>query len=338
MVIKAPAAAVPGAKAVIVGAGIKVNPANDAVPPGVVKLTAPVAPVPTMAIMEVEDTTVKDVTGVPPNVMAKVLLKLVPVMVINAPAAAVVGAKAVIVGAGIKVNPVSDAVPPGVVKLTAPVAPVPTMATMDVEETTVNELTLVPPNVMADVLLKLVPVIVIKVPAAAVPGAKAVIVGAGIKVNPASDAVPPGVVKLTAPVAPVPTTATMEVEETTVNDATGVPPKVIAEVPLKLVPVIVIIVPAPALVGAKEVMVGAGMNVNPASDAVPPGVVKLTAPVAPIPTIATIEVEETTVKELTAVPPNVKAVVPSKLVPVILINAPVAAIVGEKEMIVGGGM
>ena len=109
------------------------------------------------------------------------LLKLVPVMVINAPAAAVVGAKAVIVGAGMKVKPANDAVPPGVVKLTAPVAPVPTMATMDVEETTVNELTLVPPNVMAEVLLKLVPVMVIKAPAAAVVGAKAVIVGAGIK-------------------------------------------------------------------------------------------------------------------------------------------------------------
>ena len=66
--------------------------------------------------------------------------------------------------------------------------------------------------------------------------------------------------------------------------------------------------------------------------------VKLTAPDEPLPTIATIVDDDTTVNELTAVPPNVNVVVPSKLVPVILINAPVAAIVGEKEMIDGGGM
>ena len=64
-----------------------------------------------------------------------------------------------------------------------------------------------------------------------------VIVGAPIKVNPASDALPPGVVRLTAPVAPVPTLATIDVEETTVNDVTGIPPNVIFEVPVKLVPV-----------------------------------------------------------------------------------------------------
>ncbi len=90
--INVPAPALEGAKEVIVGAGINVKPASDAVPPGVVKLTAPVDPFPTIAIMEVEETTVKDVTGVPPNVMAEVLLKLVPVMVIKAPAPAAVGA------------------------------------------------------------------------------------------------------------------------------------------------------------------------------------------------------------------------------------------------------
>jgi hypothetical protein len=333
-----PAAAVVGANAVIVGAGMNINPASEAEPPGVVKLNAPEEPLPTIAMMDEEDTTVNALTEVPPSVTTEVLLKLVPVIVMSAPAAAVVGANAVIVGAGMNVNPASEAEPPGVVRLTAPEEPLPTIATIVVDDTTVNELTEVPPSVTTEVLLKLVPVIVIKAPAAAVVGAKALIVGAGMNVNPASEAVPPGVVKLNAPVAPVPTTATMEVEETTVNDATGVPPKVITEVPLKLVPVIVIILPAPALVGAKEVMVGAGMNVNPASDAVPPGVVKLTAPDEPLPTIATIVDDDTTVNELTAVPPNVKAVVPSKLVPVILINAPVAAIVGEKEMIVGGGM
>ena len=63
-----PSAAAIGAKEVMMGAGIKVNPARDAVAPGVVRLTAPVEPVPTTAIIEEEEITVKDDTGVPPRV------------------------------------------------------------------------------------------------------------------------------------------------------------------------------------------------------------------------------------------------------------------------------
>jgi hypothetical protein len=211
-----------------------------------------------MATIEVDDTTVNDVTGVPPNVMVDVLLKFVPVILINVPAAAVVGANEVMVGAAIKVKPANEVVPPGVVRLTAPVDPVPTMATIEVDDTTVNEVTGVPPNVITEVPLKFVPVILINVPAAAVVGANAVIVGAAIKVKPANEAVPPGVVRLTAPVAPVPTIATIEVEETTVNDVTGVPPNVIIEVPVKFVPVMLMTAPAAAVVGAKLVIVGAG--------------------------------------------------------------------------------
>jgi len=231
--------------------------------------------------------------------MIEVPLKFVPVILITAPAPALVGAKEVIVGAGIKVKPFSDAVPPGVVKLTAPLEPLPTIATMDVEETTGKDVTGMPPRVMADVLMKFVPVILMIAPAAAVVGANAVMVGAGINVKPASDAVPPGVVKLTAPVAPDPTIATIEVEETTVNVVTDAPPNVMANVLLKLVPVILINAPAAAVVGSNAVMVGAEIKVKPANDAVPPGVVKLTAPVEPELTLATIDVEETTVKPAT---------------------------------------
>jgi hypothetical protein len=255
-------------KEIIVGARIKVNPANDAEPPGVVRLTAPVAPVPTLATIEVEETTVNEVTGVPPNVTIEVPVKFVPLMLMTAPAAALVGAKDVIVGegiddGGINIKPASVAVPPGVVRLTAPVAPVPTLATIDVEETTVNEITGVPPNVITEVPMKFVPVMLMIAPAAAVLGAKDVIVGegiddGGINIKPASDAEPPGVVRLTAPVAPDPTMATIDVEETTVNDVTGVPPKVIIEVPVKLVPAMLMIAPAAAVPGAKLVIVGAG--------------------------------------------------------------------------------
>jgi len=147
--------------------------------------------------------------------------------------------------------------------------------------------------------LKLVPVILINAPAAAVTGANVVIVGAGMKVNPASKAEPPGVVRLTEPVAPIPTTATIEVEDTTVNEVTKVPPSVIADVLVKFVPVMLMIAPAAAVVGANAVIVGAGINVKPANEAVPPGVVRLTAPVEPELTLATIDVEETTVKPAT---------------------------------------
>ena len=353
MLMIAPAAALVGAKDVMVGegtdeGGINIKPTSDALPPGVLRLTTPVVPVPTIATIEVDDTIVNDETGVPPSVIANVLLKLVPVILIIAPAAALVGAKDVILGADIKVKPASDALPPGVVRLTAPVAPVPTIATIEVEETTVNDVTGVPPNVIIEVPVKFVPVMLITAPAAALVGAKDVMVGegtdeGGINIKPASDALPPGVVRLTAPVAPVPTVATIDVEETTVNDVTGIPPNVIIEVPVKFVPLMLMIAPAAALVGAKDVMVGegtdeGGINIKPTSDALPPGVVRLTAPEVPVPTMATIDVEETTVNDVTGVPPNVITVVPVKFVPVMLMTAPAAALVGAKDVIVGAGI
>ena len=77
--------------------------------------------------------------------------------------------------------------------------------------------------------------------------------------NPERAAVPPAVVTLTAPVAPAPTTAEMVVEESTWKEATDNPPNVIAEVEFKLVPVIVMVAPVPALDGENEVRVGALM-------------------------------------------------------------------------------
>jgi hypothetical protein len=258
MVTRVPMGPVVAVKELMEGGGEKINPAIDADPPGVVKLTEPEEPVPTIATIEVEEITVNDVTGVPPKVMVEVPKKLVPVILMTAPAPAIAGENNVMVGAGMKVNPLSDAEPPGVVKLTAPEEPLPTMAIMEVEETTVNVLTGVPPNVIAEVFSKFVPVIFMSVPAAAMVGVNEVIVGAGMKVNPASDAVPPGVVKLTAPEEPLPTTAMIDVEETTVNELTGVPPNVITEVFSKFVPVMLMSVPVAATVGVKEVIVGGG--------------------------------------------------------------------------------
>jgi hypothetical protein len=80
---------------------LKVNPACEAVPPGVVTLTLPEAPAPTTAVMLVAETTVKDVAAVPPKLTEVAAVKLMPVTVTVAPAAPEVGAKEVIAGVGV---------------------------------------------------------------------------------------------------------------------------------------------------------------------------------------------------------------------------------------------
>jgi hypothetical protein len=172
----------------------------------------------------------------------------------------------------LNVKPAIDAVPPGVVTLTLPDEPVPTTAVILVAELTVNDVAATPPKLTAVAPVKLVPVIVIEVPVPALVGLNEVIVGDGINAKPATDAVPPGVVTLTLPDVPVPTTAVILVAELTVNDEAAIPPKFTTVAPLKLVPVIIIEVPVPPLTGVKEVIVGGGINVKPANDAVPPGV------------------------------------------------------------------
>lgn len=78
------------------------------------------------------------------------------------------------------------------------------------------------------------------------------------KVNPDKVPVPPTVVTETTPEAPLPITAVIVVAFTTVKDVAGVPPKLTAITPIKLVPVIVIMVPVPPVTGVKELIVGCG--------------------------------------------------------------------------------
>ena len=58
------------------------------------------------------------------------------------------------------------------------------------------------------------------------------------------------------PVDPPPTTAVILVALTTLKDAAAVAPKLTEVAPVKLVPVMVIVVPVPAEVGVKLVIVG----------------------------------------------------------------------------------
>ena len=107
---------------------------------------------------------------------------------------------------------------------------------------------------------------------------------------------------------------------------------------MKFVPVIVTVSPVPALVGVKLVMVGGAMKVNPARLATPPGAVTCTLPEAPpAATTAVICVAETTIKLVAATPPKRTCVAPVKFVPLIVTVAPMAALVGVKLVMVGGG-
>ena len=81
--------------------------------------------------------------------------------------------------------------------------------------------------------------------------------GGDDNVKPANVAVPPKVVTLTLPDAPAPTVAVMLVVLFTAKLIAAVPPKLTAVTALKLVPVMVTFCEAPALVGVKEVTVGA---------------------------------------------------------------------------------
>lgn len=76
------------------------------------------------------------------------------------------------------------------------------------------------------------------------------------KTNPVKLPVPLVFVTETLPLAPDPTTAVMVVELTTEKELAATPPKLTAVDPVKFVPVIVTVVPAAAVAGVKEVMVG----------------------------------------------------------------------------------
>ncbi len=104
----------------------------------------------------------------------------------------------------------------------------------------------------------------------------------GVKnVKPDLDEVPPLVVIETSPLEPEPTSAEIFVEELIVNDAAGIVPKLSEDALVKFVPVIETVVPCAASEGVNEEIEGAGTNVKPNLDVVPPGVVIETSPLEP---------------------------------------------------------
>ena len=151
-------------------------------------------------------------------------------------------------------------------------------------------------------------------------------------------AVPPDVVTVITPVAPLATVALMLVVLTTVMLLAVVLPKATAVTPVKLLPVIVTTVPVPPTVGVNEVMLGARLKVKePILVAIPPGVVTVSVPLAPLPTVMLIVAAVVTVKEAAAVPPTTTAVAPVKLAPVMVTTVPAVPLVGVNEVIIGAG-
>ena len=321
-------------------------PVLVAEPPGVVRTTsrAPAVPDGVVTVTDVAPTMPR-VPAAPPIVTPVVPNRFVPVIVTEVPPATgpLAGDTEAIVGIPKYVKPaVAVTEPPDALTttLTAPAALAGLVTVIDAA----LELTIVvpgsPPNVTAEVPVKLVPVIVTVVTPAIGPldGETDVIVGASTNVNADVEAtVPPEPVRVTvivlaatagvATVIDVALVLTIEVPEAL--------PNVTAEVPVKLSPVIVTVVPPADVPDANpvadntDVIVGAATNVNPfVAVAVPPAVVKTTlnAPAALGGVTTVSEVELTTVTEIPAVPPNVTPVVPVRAVPVIVTVVPPAVV------------
>ena len=200
----------------------------------------PLLPLPTVALIVESLTTLKEAAAVPPKVRAVAPVKPIPLICTIFPVVAEVGEKERTLGGGNEMNvkPVRESPPPEPVTATRPLAPLPTTAVTTVELTRLKEWAATPPKVTALIPLKLVPCIVTVWLLRAERGVKAVTSGAGVgrNVNPARDAVPPGVVTSILPLAPVPTIAVIFVALLTQNDLAATPPKVTEEAPVKLVP------------------------------------------------------------------------------------------------------
>ena len=243
------------------------------------------------------------------------------------------------------------AVPPAVVTATllAPAVPAGVVAVIDVALTTTTLVAATPFTVTLVAPLKLVPVIVIAVPPLVGPvaGVTNVIVGDATYVNaPVWVAVPPAVVTVTSfkPAALAGVLAVIEVALDTTTFVADTPPIFTLVVPIKFVPVMVMVV-APKvepLDGVTLEIVGAGTTyVNEIACVVDPLGVVTTIVLAPIVVdagvTAVIEVALTTTTLVAATPPTFTLVAPIKFVPVMVIAVPpvVGPVAGLTLKIVG---
>lgn len=158
----------------------------------------------------------------------------------------------------------------------------------------------------------------------------------GINVKPANVPVPSGDVTETLPDAPSEETVAVIIPgEATRKFVAGTPPKLTSVVPVKFVPVMTTVCPAPALAGIMDVIRGDGKYINPPNEAEPPGVVTEIWSPAFAGTTAVICVAETTVKLVAGRPPKLTALAPVKFAPVIVTTPPGSEPLGVKLAMLG---
>ena len=328
------------------------------VPPVVVTeiLVNPASPVGVTAVIEVEDNTTILVAGLLPTVTLLAPVKLVPVILIAVPPEVdpEVGLTEVIVGAGTTyVKALAWVAVPPLVITTRSCMPVPAgvLAVIDVLDATTTLVAKALPIFTVAPETKFVPVIAIAVAPRVDPedGVTPVIVGAGTTYVNAAElvAVPPGVVTATllAPGVPLGVTAVIELSELTETLVAATPPIFTTVAPVKLVPLIVIVVPpnVDPVDGIIDVIIGNGVTKVNAFNLVPIplGVVTTTllAPGVPAGVTAVMEVADTTITLVAGSVPTITLVAPVKFVPLIVIAVPprVDPEIGLIDEMVGGG-
>jgi len=134
---------------------------------------------------------------------------------------------------------------------------------------------------------------------------------------------------------PAAITAVTLLSETTEKDDASTPPIITASVPVKWLPLMVIVAPTPDDVGENDVITGTCAKVKPARLEEPNRVVTDTLPLEPVATTAVMMLSLTTVKEDAAVPPKVTDDVPVNSEPCMVTVESLPANTGVNEFITG---
>jgi hypothetical protein len=150
----------------------------------------------------------------------------------------------------------------------------------------------------------------------------------------------PVVIRILPVVAPAGTTARICEAESTVNIAAEMPLNDTAVTPVKLFPKMVTVVPLVPLVGVNEAIVGGANTVkSPLLVVLPAGLATVIFPlVAAEGTLTRICVSESMINPEAESPLNFTLDAPVKLAPVMVTAVPTAPLVGENELMLGGGL
>ncbi len=353
MVTVAPTAPLNGLKLVIVGglATVKLEALQTVKPLTVTHIGPFVAPkgTKTVRLMEVDAVTVAEIPLNVTELFAGVVLKLVPEMVTVAPGAPVVGVNPVMVGVGsmVKFDAVVTVTPLTVIEIGPLVAPAGTntVSVVEVAPVTVATTPLNRTVLFANVVLKLVPVMVTVAPTAPLVGVKPDMVGVPgtVKIPTLVTVTPLSVTEIGPVEAPGGTVTVSVVADAPVTGAL-IPlnsTTLLLGVVLKLVPVMVTVAPTAPVVGLKPVIVckGRTVNIEPLVRVNPLTVIEIGPVIAPAGTkvVKVVVVAAVTVANVPLKRTIFSASVVLKFVPKIVTSAPGAPLVGVNPVKVGVG-